>query len=710
MSRRQSNSHPAPRNKSPSPPPSTFAARSPQRPVTMTALAPSALSSSLAGPSSGPSSPASPTANFNSAQQSTLTAARSHSHLRSASRPGTPTMLNVTTNTNLSSSVNGSNSSNSAAGGGPSLEPPHGVSYADFIASWGDAHVARWLAALDPHGKCAAHAGAFRAADVRGSVLLDLDQPSLKEIGVTSIGDRIRILNAVKALRIKCSNRRQQQQVIGHGHGAGSSVSSVASNSSASANMTTANVLASHSSPKLTVTNSDSTDALTRPQHHRNRSRPAPLQLRSPSQAQNDLPRLIRDNGPMPDSARSTTPMRSLPQPSSNQSQSQVNTPQVSSHSHSSSSSGSGSNLVRQHLPPLPPPPRTQPPLPPTQGSRGQPARFQSSGRRTPTQAEAPPLPHYAPPPVPTQQNQGQTQNQSQSATAQTPTQSQNPVLLTPSSSGSAGGWKGEYGLPSGPRPGQGASSRATSPLPGLPGRRSPGGASTHTKAPSYSVSTGSSSVKTAPRPNTSGGHPYAATSSNSSLQPPAPPPQSGGTGGLSLALSPIAESFIGQGSGLPTPVPPTAGSSASASSMNLGSGGSSNPNASAYHVGRGLRPATPAGGQGGTASGAPSLDDLRRRLVRFRLAEDGHSAMISVAECSDGVEVFERVLRKFGKLGTGATGAVDPDSDEGGLSIDGWAVYLDWGEDEGPRKYFKFNFPSSLCVRNIILTSALYS
>ncbi|KAL5489902.1 STE11 [Sanghuangporus weigelae] len=675
----------------------------------MTALAPS---TSLAGPSqpgpsqpssslSHPSSPASPSANFGSAQQAALNAAvagtaRGHTHLRSASRPGTPTsaMLNGT-------SVNGSSSNNTNNIGGPSLEPPPGVSYADFIASWSDPHVARWLAALDPHGKCSAHAGAFRAADIRGSILLDLDQPSLKEIGVTSIGDRIRILNAVKSLRIRCSTKHAQ--VNGHG-GHGSSVSSLASSSS-SGTTTTANAL-THSSPKLTVTNTDSVDALTRQQqqqHHRSR-RPAPLQLRSPSQTQNDLPRLIRDIGPMPDSARSTgaTPLRSLTLPNSS-SQSQANTPQAASSSHSSSGSGSGSNLGsgRPHLPPLPPPPRTQMPLPPSQGSRGQASRLLAgSGRRTPTQAEAPPPPHYAPPPVPSQAPQ---QNQQGSTMAQTPTQSQNPVLLTPSSSASAaGGWKGEYGLPAGPRPGQGvnASSRATSPLPGGLGRRSPGGVNTHTKAPSYSASsTNSVSIKTAPRPNTSGGHPYATAgsstsggSSSSSLQPP---PQSGGAAAgasLSLTLSPIAESFLGN-SGLPTPVPPTAGSSASSSSVNLGTSTSTNPNASAYHVGRGpFRPSTPSSHTGQGGSGAPSLDDLRRRLVRFRLAEDGHSAIINVTECANGVEVLERVLRKFGKLGSningGGSGNVDPDSDEGGLSIDGWAVYLDWGDDEaGPAK-----------------------
>lgn len=112
----------------------------------------------------------------------------------------------------------------------------------------------------------------------------------------------------------------------------------------------------------------------------------------------------------------------------------------------------------------------------------------------------------------------------------------------------------------------------------------------------------------------------------------------------------------------------------------------STNPNASAYQVGRGpFRPSTPSSHIGPGVSGAPSLDDLRRRLVKFRLADDGHSAIVNVTECADGVEVLERVLRKFGKLGVGQSGGTELESDEGGLSIDGWAVYLDWGEGEGP-------------------------
>lgn len=128
------------------------------------------------------------------------------------------------------------------------------MSYANLLASWGNAHVTRWLSALD--SKCAAHTPAFCAADVRGGILFELDQPSLMEIGVTSIGDHIRVLNAVKARRVRCSARHVHTSGLGpgHNHGLGYSVTI------SSAVNVAMNIL-SHSSPKLTVTNADTSDS-----------------------------------------------------------------------------------------------------------------------------------------------------------------------------------------------------------------------------------------------------------------------------------------------------------------------------------------------------------------------------------------------------------------------------------------------------------------
>lgn len=66
-------------------------------------------------------------------------------------------------------------------------------------------------------------------------------------------------------------------------------------------------------------------------------------------------------------------------------------------------------------------------------------------------------------------------------------------------------------------------------------------------------------------------------------------------------------------------------------------------------------------------------------------LGDEGHSATINVEDCAGGVEVLEKVLKKFGKLSAKNTEAEGPDrvgTSDGGLSVDGWCVYLDWGND----------------------------
>ena len=615
----------------------------------------------------------------------------------------------------------------------------------DEVKSWNDASVARWLSSLDTAGRCAQHASVFRMNDIRGEVILDLDQSILKEMGIHSIGDRIRILNGVKALRIKCQHARFYRDFGQHHPTVARQIQEQVEKAEAlarqkqggganNANTNGVNTSVAHPSPKLTL---NGTDQVEFPRHGhpspedrgqqqvngappahppRNRARPAPLQLRHAQQA--DLPRLIRDPPAPPESARATTPLRPLPQqpsvPVSNSSTPAAGTPQQSS--------AANQHGPRLNLPPLPPAPRSQPPLPPTSNStsrdRQQP-RLQalttqpSTGRRTPTQLEAP---QYALPPVP-------TQSQSQ---LHTPV-SQQSGIYTPGAGtpGTGSNWKGEYGLPAGPRPGNLGSSRATSPLPGS--AASAGGASTptlnlnvvnpisqlarsantrspgagHGKTPSLSnlksALTGGLAAALGSRPNTSTGvtssHPYANASANTSGGLAAP----SANGAI---LSPIAESFISQHSALPTPSPPTATSSgsipgSSASGSVTGSAstpGSSNPNASAYHVGRGpfQRPGTPQ------HAPAPSLDDLKRKLVRFKLADGGPGSSVTVnaAECNDGVDLLERVLKKFNKLGGSSRGGsndgdIDIDTDDGGLTIDGWGVYLDWGQDDGPGRCF---------------------
>ncbi|KAI1795796.1 Pkinase-domain-containing protein [Ganoderma leucocontextum] len=449
------------------------------------------------------------------------------------------------------------------------LDPPVGVSYHDFLRSWTDAHVALWLSDI----KCGHHAATFRANDIRGDIILELDQMTLREMGMASVGDRLRIVNAVRQLRAKCASNTVLSSILNRPRGADHSrTSSLSSDHGGSTRATGARRLES--------------------------GRPAPLHL-PPNSGSSDLPRLVRDGQ---DSARLGGNMRPLPvQPNS---ATQHGTP-TTAHS-------------RMNLPPLPPPPRGQPPLPPiartprnlhhTPGTPG------ASGRRTPTLPDAPPsLPQAG--------------------------------LLTPSSQASGSSWSG-YGLPSDPRQGNRdlrTPSRSTSPLPFPPSQPPVRNASraatdlTHTRNNSYSLSTPTND-KPLPRPGVRNPHPFA----GSQLQP-------------AHGLSPIAESFMSQRSNNST----------------------TNPSPPTY---RGLTvPFRP-----GTPSHNPSLDDLRRKLIKFTLPDESKTTTLNVADCNGGVEVLTKALKKFNKLGTDGSESIE--SEDGSLTIDGWGAFLDWSQGDPTR------------------------
>ena len=196
-------------------------------------------------------------------------------------------------------------------------EAPQGMSYAAFLRSWTDDYVARWLHDI----KCASHQDIFRANDIRGDVLLDLDQKTLHEMGVASIGDRLRILNAVKILRQKVSGKSPFLR-----------------------------------KPTLAI-DADRTDSATRtPSRRLENVRPAPLLLTA-NAGRSDLPAIQRD----PDSARGSfqhppqPTFRPLPTMPSQSTPPSNTTP---------GSAQSSSSVSRSNLPPLPPPPHP-PPLPP---------------------------------------------------------------------------------------------------------------------------------------------------------------------------------------------------------------------------------------------------------------------------------------------------------------------------------------------------------
>lgn len=81
-----------------------------------------------------------------------------------------------------------------------SMHPPDGHSILEWVRSWDDQMVAQWLS----DNKCGQYEQIFRENDIRGDVLLDVDQQALKEMSVQSVGDRIKIVVAIKKLRTAC--------------------------------------------------------------------------------------------------------------------------------------------------------------------------------------------------------------------------------------------------------------------------------------------------------------------------------------------------------------------------------------------------------------------------------------------------------------------------------------------------------------------------
>lgn len=62
---------------------------------------------------------------------------------------------------------------------------------------------------------------------------------------------------------------------------------------------------------------------------------------------------------------------------------------------------------------------------------------------------------------------------------------------------------------------------------------------------------------------------------------------------------------------------------------------------------------------------------------------EDGIIRIVNVMKVISGVEVLERVLRKFGKIGIGSVFFLDEENYNGGkyegfLCIDGWGVFVE--------------------------------
>ncbi|KAG0237968.1 ATP binding [Actinomortierella wolfii] len=77
---------------------------------------------------------------------------------------------------------------------------PNGSSFYETVRQWDEVDVSQWL----QEHKLGQHDRVFNEHYIRGLALLELDHYAMREMGIKSLGDRIRIMTAVKALRARC--------------------------------------------------------------------------------------------------------------------------------------------------------------------------------------------------------------------------------------------------------------------------------------------------------------------------------------------------------------------------------------------------------------------------------------------------------------------------------------------------------------------------
>jgi SAM domain (Sterile alpha motif) len=79
----------------------------------------------------------------------------------------------------------------------PSPTPSTFKGNVDLVQQWDEATVGDWLKSVN----CGKYRQIFASNNINGDALLDCDQNILKEVGVNKVGDRIRIMVAIKSLR-----------------------------------------------------------------------------------------------------------------------------------------------------------------------------------------------------------------------------------------------------------------------------------------------------------------------------------------------------------------------------------------------------------------------------------------------------------------------------------------------------------------------------
>lgn len=78
------------------------------------------------------------------------------------------------------------------------------------IRSWDERKVGEWLRSID----FAKYENDFEENNITGEALLECDHSVLKELGVKKVGDRVRIVVAIKALRTRAyGNGKKRNRV-----------------------------------------------------------------------------------------------------------------------------------------------------------------------------------------------------------------------------------------------------------------------------------------------------------------------------------------------------------------------------------------------------------------------------------------------------------------------------------------------------------------
>ncbi|WVR04428.1 hypothetical protein IAU60_001431 [Kwoniella sp. DSM 27419] len=491
----------------------------------------------------------------------------------------------------------------------PLLHAPPGQTFTTYLKSWGVDELTTFLSLY----RCGQYAAAFERNDIDGKVLLDLDMAALKEIGISKVGERVKLLGGIKDLRRRAvagsnsaSARLDQRsaQLAILSTPPIDSLDRILPPSLPSSGRAQASRLAQSSLSSMSSSGSS---------RRLNTSRPPPLELQQykssrplPQAYQND----VRSAGPY----SSITPRPHGQDPSQTSQTSQPRpgmAPRANSEANAaplSHSQPTPSSLSRQHS--------LRPPA------------MRDVGRRSPNLSEADSS-QFVTRPLPPDPSAIQQSSAAEYASAFTQRQAMRSGSAESSTSG---------GLHRSPNLGGSTTPVQISPVKG--------------KFPSAVVGSSRSATQ----------HPFAALRRDDyAVDRQAPDGLDAGSG-----------TFAAKRSITPTPGYPAGRSLPAASDRRRNPTGSESINSNT------------TGSSSTTGKGAPSLDDLRRQLVKFVNAEDGTMRTVNVMHVTSGVEVLERALKKFGKWGTGVHVNTDTESDEDGerLQVDGWGVYAESDPD----------------------------